>query len=219
MFLSYVSPKQLFWVVLICGGIIFYQLMPYHFFRPIETEIPERLAFSKEWSRDLRFAPGQFDLNKERRSFAHGDVFITPVAGIQVEARVLGKKAYRWGAESRFSPVDLALGWGPMREERNLEGIRIRQSGRFYFWSVREFPIPQRQIEINSANMHLIPASKEVARELFWVRNGDIVRFEGYLVNLDALSGWYWRTSTTRTDTGGGACEIVLVTWLDRVSE
>lgn len=106
-----------------------------------------------------------------------------------------------------------------MREKKNLADIQIRQSGRFYRWSVREFPIPQRQIEINSANMHIIPAKKEVAQELFWVKSGDLIRLEGYLVNLDALSGWYWRTSITRTDTGAGACEIVLVTHLERFTE
>ena len=33
----------------------------------------------------------------------------------------------------------------------------------------------------------------------------------GYLVDVDHESGWRWRTSMSRTDTGAGACEIVYV--------
>lgn len=140
------------------------------------------------------------------------DFQLSPVAEFQLEARVLGRRDYRYGTESQLSPVDLALGWGPMARDDVLQSISIRQSNRFYYWSTKEFPIPRREIEHNSANMHLIPAGKDVLRELNRVREGSTVRLRGYLVDVERSDGWRWRTSTTRTDTGNGACEIVLVT-------
>ena len=43
------------------------------------------------------------------------------------------------------------------------------------------------------------------------LREGDVIVLQGYLVDVDHESGWMWRTSMSRTDTGAGACEIVYV--------
>jgi hypothetical protein len=59
--------------------------------------------------------------------------------------------------------------------------------------------------------MHMIPARKSIERQLKDLRPGNIVVLEGYLVDVDHPSGWRWRTSLSRTDTGNGACEIVYV--------
>ena len=86
----------------------------------------------------------------------------TLVADFQLEARVLGRRDYRRGAEARLSPIDLALGWGPMARDEIIDQISIRQRGRFYFWRVESYPIEHAAIVRNSANMHMIPASPEV---------------------------------------------------------
>jgi hypothetical protein len=46
------------------------------------------------------------------------------------------------------------------------------------------------------------------------VREGDVIVLQGYLVDVDHDSGWRWRTSMNRTDTGAGACEIVFVEFI-----
>jgi hypothetical protein len=79
-------------------------------------------------------------------------------------------------------------------------------------------PIPRRSIETHSANMHMIPASREVERSLRALRPGDIVRLHGYLVEVNATDGWRWRSSLTREDTGAGACELVLLQSLDQAA-
>ena len=136
----------------------------------------------------------------------------TKMADFQLEARVLGRRDYRRDAGARLSPIDLALGWGAMARPEIIEQFDIRQRGRFYFWRVQDYPIPRQEIIASSANMHLIPGSPEVFDVLRQVREGDTVRLRGYLVNVDRDDGWRWRTSLIRTDTGDGACEIVLVT-------
>jgi len=134
------------------------------------------------------------------------------LADFQLEALVLGRRDYLWGDEARLSPIDLALGWGPMARREVVDQIDIRQSGRFYFWQVERYPIERSAIISNSANMHLIPASPEVFAELQRTEIGKHVRLRGFLVNVKRDDGWYWRSSTSRVDSGSGACELILVT-------
>lgn len=136
---------------------------------------------------------------------------LQPLQNFQIEARVLASERYRTGREADLSPVDLALGWGPMSDSAVLDKIRISQSSRFYYWHVDEFPIPRRDIERSSANMHMIPADDALASRLKSLRAGQVVRIEGWLVEARASDGWRWRSSLTRDDTGAGACEVVFV--------
>ena len=146
-----------------------------------------------------------------RTDFPFKDYTITPLAKFYIKAKTLSVKTYRSGRESELSPMDLALGWGRMSDESILEFIDISQSGRWYKWHVNEFPIPRREIETNSANIHLIPANKEIESKIKRVRRGDVVEFSGSLVRVDANDGWRWVSSLTRNDVGGHACELVFV--------
>ncbi|MEE4295136.1 MAG: hypothetical protein V2J20_00790 [Wenzhouxiangella sp.] len=137
---------------------------------------------------------------------------IRPVADFQLEALILGRRDYHRGTEARLSPIDLALGWGPMAEQTVVDQVSIRQSGRFYYWQVESYPIPRSDIIENSANMHLIPANPAVFAELQRTEKGKRIRLRGLLVNIERDNGWQWRSSTTRSDSGNGACEIILVT-------
>ena len=154
--------------------------------------------------------PNQVNINNAPM-FMHNDYFITPLADFEVNARVLSRRTYSWGRESDLSPVDFALGWGRMSDEAVYSQINIRQSNRFYYWQVQQFPIPRREIETNSANMHMIPANQSVERSMKNVRIGDLITFKGKLVKAEAPDGWSWVSSLTRTDTGRGACELVFV--------
>ncbi|WP_414683045.1 hypothetical protein [Methylophaga sp. UBA678] len=137
---------------------------------------------------------------------------ITPLAYFSLQAKVLGREDYRLDRESDLSPTDLALGWLKMSDENVLANIDISQSGRWYYWQVQQFPIPRREIETQSANMHLIPADNEVGGALKRVRKGQIIALEGQLIQAKATDGWSWKSSMTRDDTGAHACEVVYVT-------
>jgi hypothetical protein len=140
------------------------------------------------------------------------DYIITEFAEFSIKAKVLSRENYYLGREADLSPVDLTLGWGNMSDESILDNIEISQSGRFYRWQVKSFPIPQREIESSSANMHLIPANEAIASDIKKIRKGDIIELSGSLVNVTATSdGWRWRSSQTRYDTGNGACELIWV--------
>jgi len=144
-------------------------------------------------------------------SFKLNGYSITPLKSFEMEARVLSAKSYSIGREADLSPIDLALGWGPMSDEAVLGKVDISQSNRFYYWHVDEFPISRREIEMNSANMHMIPADARIEKMLKSVRPGEVVKLSGYLVQVNASDGWHWKSSLTREDTGNGACEVVYV--------
>lgn len=179
--------------------------------------------FYNRWSmRPITHGPGvvapEAPIQKKvlnKKPFYHKEYKITPFAIFSVEARVLSKERYRLGRSAKLVPVDLALGWGPMSDERVLKLISITQSNRFYYWYVKKYPIPRKEIIDNSANMHLIPANSSLRKKIKNVRKGAIVKFKGYLVKVEAKDGWRWNTSLRRTDSGQGACELVWVEEFD----
>ena len=140
-----------------------------------------------------------------------GNATITPLAGFSLEARVLSREDYSLGTETKYSPTDLALGWGPMANPQVSDRLDISQSGRWYHyrWGSDGPPIPLQQIIVSSANMHMIPADGGVADALSRVRQGDTVRVNGWLVRVDSDDNWHWQSSLTREDSGGGACEVI----------
>jgi len=141
-----------------------------------------------------------------------GDFHILPQAQFSAEVRVLGRERYRLGPLADVSPLDIAVGWGPMSDSAVLANIDISQANRFYFWHYDdEPPIPRKDIESHSANWHLIPATDDVWSELRGLRVGDVVRLEGMLVNLEKPGVAMFKTSLRREDTGAGACEILYV--------
>jgi hypothetical protein len=177
------------------------------------------LAWWQHASRPVAHAPGvlvadaplQQPLDVPVAALSKGDVALKPLARFSLSARVLARADYHWDDLSRLVPVDLALGWGRMSDSAVLDQVNVSQSGRFYFWRVREFPIPEHEIIDSSANMHLIPADSGIERAIERSRVGDVVSFDGYLVEADWPGGRKLVSSLTRNDSGAGACEVVWV--------
>ena len=145
--------------------------------------------------------------------FRHGEHRVVPRAGFLVDAVTLGAKRYRTGPEAAVSPLDLALGWGPMARPEVFGALDIRQSTRWYHYRSGSAgpPIPVETIVASSSNLHMIPSSPRVAEQLLGIAEGDRVRISGWLVDVEFPNGGRWPTSLSRTDTGDGACEIVYV--------
>jgi len=155
-------------------------------------------------------APIQTDV--QAASFALNDYQITKRARFEIQARVLSTENYYLNREADLSPIDLALGWGVMSDQSLLDLLKISQSSRWYRWRYEgSLPVSDQQVITSSGNMHMVPATSFIESELMDIREGDIVTLQGYLVDVDHESGWHWRTSMSRSDTGGGACEIVYV--------
>ena len=195
------SPPRWLWLLAILAALAWWQ----HAARPLAHApgvlVPE--------------APAQGALEARPPDLHKGVVTIKPLARFSLSARVLSRADYHWDRESQIAPVDLALGWGRMSDSAVLDKVDVSQAGRFYFWHVREFPIPEREIIESSANMHLIPADASIEREIKRTRAGDIVSFDGYLVESDWPDGGRWISSLTRSDSGAGSCELI---WVENFS-
>jgi hypothetical protein len=197
--------KRIALIALIAGAAWFYVSRTA---APVVHNAPAAIAFHAGSEAE---APRQRD-PQPNAFFEVNGYELRTLQAFAIKARVLGVEHYRSGRESDLSPTDLALGWGRMADPRVSDQLSISQSARWYHWRhAGKPPIPTREIEISSANMHMIPANGEVARALSALEKGRVVSLRGYLVEAQGRDGWSWRSSLTREDTGAGACELVFV--------
>ena len=144
-----------------------------------------------------------------------GDYTIEALAAYSIKARVLSRNNFHVGKESDLSPLDLAVGWGPMSDQSIIDQIKISQSSRWYHWQADILPIPAPEISLNSANIHIVPKDDIVKDKFDEVYKGSLIEMNGYLVKITAADGWRWISSLRRDDTGGGSCELF---WVENLS-
>jgi hypothetical protein len=145
-----------------------------------------------------------------------GEVQVRPRAAFDISAVVAASESYSFDDGAFLSPVDLVMTWGLLPEEPYRSRVSYYQVTRYYFWRTRDPSLDLSYIATHSANMHMIPATRNLARALAHVGGGDRVRLRGLLVDVEGASGFRWQTSLSRQDTGPGACELVWVEELQR---
>ena len=152
--------------------------------------------------------------NVHMKNWLYHDSLIKPLAAYEIKALVLSKRNYR-DKGAKISPYDLALGWREMSNPEYLKEIKVSQSGRWYYlrWSA-DAALTRAQIMNNSANTHIVPATKEIAKKLNKLKRYDVVHLRGYLIEADDKDGGYWRSSLSRKDRGNGACELF---WVEEI--
>lgn len=127
----------------------------------------------------------------------------------QVTARVIATKRYK-GDHDYWAPLDAILAWGPLTNPKHTEGVTFAQEGRWYHW----YPPPTADrtlIANHTANTHLV-ADDEASRALILsLEEGKTYFLEGALVNIRLAPNKEMRSSTSRTDSGSGACEVFLL--------
>ena len=159
-------------------------------------------------------------LPKDTPAFSYSKFRLKPLAIFSIEARVLHRKIYRYDMQAALVPVDLALGWGPMSDQRVINQLSISQSARFFWFEYPgQPPIPKDQIISHSTNVHIIPATKAIASRCKSLREGALVHLSGDLVEASGPNIPSWSSSLSRTDTGNGACELMWVKELSVLSE
>jgi hypothetical protein len=143
-------------------------------------------------------------------------VTVRPRAAFEISAVVAASEPYSFDGGAFLSPVDLVMTWGRLPEEPYRSRVSYYQVTRYYFWRTRDPKLDLGYIATHSANMHTIPATRNLARALAHLGGGDRVRLRGLLVDVEGPSGFRWQTSLSREDTGPGACELVWVEELQR---
>jgi hypothetical protein len=202
----------LFFVFLLVFGITFFSKDDY---RKIDWIHPDVLE-----------GPIQTDIqDKETFSFVRNDYEyeLTPLYDYELNGLIVHKMDYTWFSiykrDSVF-PMDLCVIWGDNTANKyyQSEDIEFSQDMRFcyYRW--------HGDVQFNTdevANNHLVVKSDIVIEKLKELNAGDQVKIKGKLVNVKAENvgepGKYdpekfeWDSSTTRADSGGGACETIFL--------
>ncbi|MCE5334508.1 MAG: hypothetical protein LLG06_07935 [Desulfobacteraceae bacterium] len=175
-------------------------------------------------TREIRYPPGilissepQQRIIKNPVAWRKEDRLVIPLARFSLQARVLSRETYRSEPIGDLSPIDLALGWGPMSDQAVLDRLEIAQGNRcFYVMPQGPPPLPMEVLLANSSNMHMLPSNAEVSKSLDSLRVGELVEMRGFLVGIQENGQWTWVSSLKRNDTGNGACEIF---WVEHVSK
>ena len=171
---------------------------------PREAILPELLEEPRQRSTD-RAAFGF-----EYRGLAYE---VKPVAGYDLHGLVVSHNDIQGIAdiyhdEDSVDTKDLCVVWGANLQGDDYRKARYESTPHFCFVSWGE---GVRFDLAAMSNSHLVTDRDDLRAALARVHIGDQVRFSGMLVNYrDMRHPEYWRnTSTSRTDQGNGACEVV----------
>jgi len=134
---------------------------------------------------------------------------LSPIANYEISGKVVGVAYYK-NENLAVSPMDLCVVWGNMA---NRTDIVYTQGNRDCTFRATGSSL---DIITHFSNSHIIPANDDILNKLQNVKVGDIVTIKGYLVNVKRTSSissstWTWISSTSRSDTGNNACEIIYV--------
>jgi len=185
------------------------------------------------WSRDpVQEEP---ELEPFELTTREGPVKVIPRARYDLNG-VLVSHRKNLDAFSYLIPIDACIVWGLYGDEKERTDLSVSNHGRVCYVQYRS-GIDGTYLMTHLSNNHLVPANENVRRAIFWMGDGDEVRLQGQLVDLevpvphDHLSDllnqlgkgdlgnaeqhgdtFVWKTSLTRDDTGMGACETMWVT-------
>lgn len=155
--------------------------------------------------------PIQTEIRADMKAPFQVDEFtLYPQADFEIEARVLSTSNYYFDDESDISPIDVAVGWGVMSDEVLIDKINFSQSGRFLNWRYDTREVDFSEVNNHAANIHVIPATSTIEKQVKALKVGQVVKLAGRLVNVER-DNWKWNSSLTRFDTGRGACELFYV--------
>jgi hypothetical protein len=156
------------------------------------------------------------------------NVEINYVAKYSITGRVVDvQNYYSSNIGDILSPKDVGISWGFLANENNHSKVRWSSMGnRYLSWYSNDGEWINTMGGVNKiaeycSNNHLIPNDNRNKGLIDDIKEGDFVRIEGYLVNVRCKNSngsyFYWNTSTSRTDSGEGDCEVLCVnnvTWL-----
>ena len=155
------------------------------------------------------------------------NVLITFKYEYEIDALVVHTNRHHgFGIADQLSPIDVALAWGDVAEYNDRINFHWSQRGRFVYWKINDgadlaligdVATVNRQL----SNNHLIPANPDIRKQIKRILPGDHIKLKGYLVDIDAFgkdgASFWWYTSTIRSDTGDGSCEIIYVTEVEQL--
>jgi hypothetical protein len=196
-------------ITLLAGVVLFFSMFL----------LVDRLPGPKEIDRHLFSAPVQSPITRATIEQGYGgkDYRITPrfsyrLYGLVVSARDLSGTWYNVDYfKDPFNVKDLCVIWGKNLSKADYKRVHF---GSGLWTCYYKHPKDVTFFPEELSNNHILPADEEVMKALANVRRGDQIFLKGMLVDYESEKAGSRRTSTTRTDAGNNACEIVFATEL-----
>ena len=205
--------KFLLLVLLVVCGVTYFQRNNY---KSVDEIAPETL--SEPLQRQL-YTPDHIVFVRDGYKFD-----VTPLYDYKLSGLLVSKMGYRFFSIYKYDsifPFDVCVIWGSnvKRKVYKKKTIKFSQDCRWCNVSWNEPDVDFDFTEIS--NNHLLINNREIEGKIKSLVQGDQIQILGRLVNVKAFKvntkdtsspeEISWRTSTTRTDSGAGACEIIYV--------
>ena len=114
-------------------------------------------------------------------------------------------------ANDHLNMLDVCVIWGDNPRNNRLHKIDF-WNGIFTCNVKTRDPIAWENFDMRQlSNNHLISDNEYIRKQVHKIKIGDQIRVRGYLAGYTSGGGSKRGTSTTRTDTGDGACETIYV--------
>jgi hypothetical protein len=204
--------KYVWWALVGIGAVAFFGRHDMRGVRtvdPLAWEQPRQTAVSD--ARPINFSRDGFEYK------------VTPLYEYDIAGVVAGVTDYRWFALNKTAnafPLDVCLVWGSNVRTGVFRDPRVSysQDCRWCYvrWSGSGISFDLHEM----ANVHLVIDDAQVFSRAKSLAKGDQVRLRGKLVSVkirqksDGRES-IWNSSTTRTDSGNGACEVMYVESVD----
>lgn len=149
---------------------------------------------------------------------------IQPLFRYTIAGKIVGKGEHTQGATDMLAPMDLVIVNGDIIRPELFQYFTFEKIPRHYRYHYY-FPqgvkgLSQQYINEHISNSHLIFASESVYALAKTAGIGDYIVISGYLVTVTGNTGdgrtFHQGTSTTRSDLGEGACEVVYVESIEK---
>lgn len=170
--------KYLAFCILIAAGYMVYSNFP-------EKHGPGIVAKNKPKIENLTW----------QKPFTFKGATLTPVKLLDAEVRVIKREKYYFDELSKYSPIDAMIGWDEMSDEKNLEYTFFKLKNRSYSLEPTRPPLEISKIYAQSDLWHLIPSTSDVSEKLKRLRNGNVIRVKGMLVDISEASTFNFVTS------------------------
>ena len=106
---------------------------------------------------------------------------------------------------------DICIIWGQNLKNASLSELKFRNGSWTCYVTTNSSQAWQQFNTTQISNNHVIPANAEIKKLMARSSVGDEIRMRGQLVNYRINNGPSRNSSTVRTDTDNGACEIIYV--------
>ncbi|MBR6872649.1 MAG: hypothetical protein IKN17_03970 [Ruminococcus sp.] len=152
------------------------------------------------------------------------DVHVTFEYAYEIEGLAVHTRRY-FGFTSMadaISPMDVGIAWGKVAATNELIDYGWDHNNRALVMDLDPTDVGKvvaiggtGYLLSHFSNNHLIPANFGVSHDIKKIRRGDHIKLKGYLVSVYGTrfgNEYGWESSTSRTDQGDGACEVMYVT-------